>query len=55
MRVLRSRDGRWRAEERRDGWRLEHLGGLVLERATLDRLAAFLIDRGVDPTELIED
>lgn len=54
--MLRSRDGRWRAEERRDGWRVEHLGGCVLERASLDAVVRFFLERGVDPeTELVED
>lgn len=53
--VLVSRDGVWRAERRGDGWRLFRLGGLVLQRATLDGVVAFLLERGVDPAaDLVE-
>lgn len=48
MQVLVSRDGVWRAEQHRDGWRLYQHGGLVLERASLDRLVGFLVEQGVD-------
>ncbi len=55
MRVLRTPDKAWRAEQHRDGWRLTHLGVLLLTRATLDQVVARLLDRGVDPETLVED
>lgn len=55
MRVIKSRDGVWRAEQHPDGWRLFEHGGLVLSGASLDRLAARLLERGVDPEDLVQD
>lgn len=53
--VLRSRDGVWRAERRRTGWDVYELGGLVLHGASLDRMVAYLLERGVDPQALVQD
>jgi hypothetical protein len=55
VRVLKSRDGQWRAEEHRDGWRLFRHGGLILDRASLDRLAAELLENAVVPDDLQAD
>ncbi len=55
MRVLRSPDRRWRAEERADGWSLFCDGGLVLAAVSLDDVVLVLIDAGVDPTVLVAD
>jgi hypothetical protein len=56
MRVLVSRDGRWRVEFRDDGWYLWLLGGPILLRATLDQVVGRLLDEGVDPAkDLVED
>ncbi len=55
MRILRTPDRAWRAEERRDGWRLYHLGVLRLWRATLGQLVAKMFDLGGDPEQLRED
>jgi hypothetical protein len=54
--VLISRDGVWRAEQRADGWWLTWRGGLILSRASLDRLTAYLLEQDVDPVrDLTED
>lgn len=54
--MLKSRDRVWRAEQHADGWRLTMHGGLVLSRASLDRVVAYLLDAGVDPArDLVED
>lgn len=55
MRVLRSPDRRWRAEERGDGWWLFYDGALILSRVTLDAVVVQLLDGGGDPTALVED
>lgn len=55
MRVLRSPDGRWRAELRADGWWLFRDGALVASRTTLDHVVLELVNAGADPTALVED
>lgn len=46
----------WRAEQHRDGWRLTMHGGLVLERVSLDRVVAYLVEHGVNPErDLVAD
>ncbi len=55
MRVLRTPDKTWRAELWSDGWRLTHHGVLLLSRATLDEVVAYMLDRGADPQTMIED
>lgn len=55
MRVLRSTDRRWRAEQHSDGWRLTLDGFLVLTRATLDQVVGYMLNAGADPGGLIED
>lgn len=49
VRVLTWQDGRWRAEEWPDGWRLFYVGGRVLSRASLDQVVRYLLDNHVDP------
>ncbi len=53
--MLRTPDKTWRAEQHRDGWRLTHLGVLLLTRATLDQVVGYMLDRNADPATLIED
>lgn len=55
MIVLTSADGRWRIEQRRDGFTVRwhpdpaRRGNVVvLERASLDQVATFLLDRGLN-------
>lgn len=55
MRILRTPDRLWRAEQHRDGWRLYRFDMLVLTRATLDELVALMLEMGGDPTELVDD
>lgn len=56
VRVLRSRDYRWRVEIHDDGRRaLIHLGMLVLADASMDEIGSRLAADGVDPDELVED
>lgn len=55
MRVLRTPDGEWRAEQRADGWWLFRNGALILARVSLDQAVAFLLDAGVDPETLVKD
>lgn len=55
MRVLRSPDRRWRAEQRVDGWWLFYDGALIASRTCLDHVVLELIDAGADPTTLVED
>ncbi len=55
MRVLRSPDRAWRAELWPDGWRLTHLGVLLLTRATLDQMVDRMLEAGADPSQLVED
>jgi hypothetical protein len=55
VRVLRTLDRVWRAEQRRDGWWLLHDGAPVLARVSLDRVVAALLAEGVDPAGLVED
>lgn len=49
VRVIEWQQGRWRAEEHRDGWRLYYLRGQMLSRASLDQVVRFLLDNHVDP------
>lgn len=53
--MLVTRDRVWRAEQHPDGWRLTLHGGLVLSRASLDRLATTLLEHGVNVEDLVED
>jgi hypothetical protein len=55
VRVLRTADKLWRAEQHRDGWRLTHLGVLLLTRATLDQVVNRMIEGGGKPEDLFED
>lgn len=52
MRILRTPDREWRAEQHRDGWRLYRWDFLVLTKATLDQLAGYMLDAGADPEDL---
>jgi hypothetical protein len=54
VRILRSPDRRWRAEQRGDGWYLYEHDFLVLSRATLDQVVNHMLDAGADPEELQE-
>lgn len=49
VRVLTWQDGRWRAEQWPDGWRLFYLGGQMASKLTLDQMVRFLLDNGVNP------
>lgn len=55
VQVLKSRDGVWRLEQRRDGCWLYMHGGLVLSRASLDQVARYLLEAGVDIGDLVAD
>lgn len=52
MRILRTPDREWRAEEHRNGWRLYRWNFLVLDRATLDQVVNHMLDAGADPEDL---
>lgn len=54
MAVLVSLDGTWRVEVRSDGLRLYHHGFLVLEKATPDQVANYMLNLGADPEQLRE-
>ncbi len=54
MRILRSPDREWRLEEHRDGLRLYRWDFLVLTKATMDRVVAYMLDAGADPEQLAE-
>lgn len=49
MQVLISRDGVWRVEIRAAVCTLYEGGALVLDRVSLDRVVAHLVEHGVDP------
>lgn len=55
VRVLRTRDGRWRVEVRDSGVDLRYRGQLVLRRTTLGRVAEHLAEQGVASEDLVED
>lgn len=49
MQVLISRDRVWRVEIRAGLCTLYEHGGVVLDRVSLDRVVAHLVEHGVDP------
>lgn len=56
VRVVRSRDRRWRLELHDNGLvDMFEAGHLVLRRATMERVAQMLAQRGVSSDELVED
>jgi hypothetical protein len=54
--VLVSRDRVWRADLAPSGWELTFHGGKVLSPASLDRVVAYLMDKGLYPErDLVAD
>lgn len=47
-------DGVWRVEEHPTGLRVYRRRALVLERASMDQVVRYLLERGVDVDQLVE-